>query len=116
MRVLLDENFPLRLVEDFVGHQCDHVIALGWEGTKNGELLAKAEQSSFDVLITYDADIPKEHDLTRRRLSVYVVKPQGQGRKATQPLIKEILVALESHVPGEVKTFTNRTGIKNKQN
>jgi len=35
MKILLDENFSMPLVKDFVGHECSHVIALGWAGTLN---------------------------------------------------------------------------------
>ncbi len=109
MRILLDENFPLDLVRDYVGHQCSHVISLGWAGTLNGELLTKAEQAGFDVLITFDHGIPRDHDIAERKIAVYVVKPQGQGVLATQALTGEILIALQSCHPGQVMTFTNRT-------
>ena len=40
MRVVLDENMPEALAGDFVGHECNHVVRLGWAGIKNGALLA----------------------------------------------------------------------------
>lgn len=43
IRIVLDENIPLSLVTDFVDYECMHVISLGFAGTKNGELLARAE-------------------------------------------------------------------------
>ena len=110
MRILLDENFPLDLVKDYVGHECAHVISLGWAGTLNGELLSKAEQAGFDVLITFDHGIPRDHDIAERKIAVYVVKPEGQGVPKTQALTGEILIALQTCRPGQVLTFTNRTG------
>ncbi len=110
MRVLLDENFPLELVKDFIGHDCAHVVAIGWKGTKNGELLTKAELAGFSVILTFDAGIPKDHDITSRRIAVYVVQPEGQGPAATRALVGEILVALGSCHPGQVLTFSNRKG------
>ena len=109
MRVLLDENFPIPLIKDFVGHDCAHVILLGWSGTLNGDLLAKAEDAGFDVLITFDDGIPKEHEISERKIAVYVVQPEGQGVPNTRALIGHILVALETCHPGQVETFTNRT-------
>ena len=109
MRILLDENFPLPLLRDFVGHECEHVLSLGWAGTLNGALLARAEDAGFDVLITFDDDIPKDHKIEERGLAVYVVQPEGQGVSNTRALIGEILVALETCQPGETLTFTNRT-------
>jgi len=108
MRVLLDENFPLELVRDLVGHDCTHVVSQGWQGTKNGQLLALASEAGFDVLLTFDAGIPKDHDISQRSISVFVVQPEGQGPKATRALIGDILTALESWEPGQVVLITNR--------
>jgi hypothetical protein len=109
MRVLLDENFPLPLAKDFIGHECAHVITLGWAGTLNGELLAKAEDAGFDVLVTFDDDIPKDHNISARNIAVYVVQPEGQGVPQTRALIGEILTKLKTCEPGQVLSFTNRS-------
>jgi hypothetical protein len=108
MRILLDENFPLELVRDFPGHECAHVVAIGWKGTLNGELLSKAEQAGFDVLLTFDAGIPKDHDIASRQIAVYVIQPEGQGPTATRALVGETLIALKGAHPGQVLTLTNR--------
>ena len=109
VRVLLDENFPLELIKDFIGHECAHVVTIGWKGAKNGDLLIHAEKAGFDVLLTFDAGIPEDHDITKRPIAVYVVQPEGQGPAATRALAGEILVALGSCEPGQVLTITNRT-------
>lgn len=110
MRVLLDENFPLPLLKDFVGHECAHVVRLGWAGTLNGALLTKAEESGFEVLVTFDDGIPQDHDISHRAIAVYVVKPEGQGVPQTRALIADILDALKTCQPGDVRLFTNRLG------
>lgn len=97
------------MVKDLIGHECAHVILLGWAGTENGELLAKAEDAGFEVLITFDDDIPQDHDISARNIAVYVVQPEGQGVPNTRALVGEILVALKTCHPGQVLTFTNRT-------
>ena len=72
MRILLDENFPVPLVKDFAGHDCSHVVLLGWSGTKNGELLKLAEAAGFEVLITFDDGIPKDHNISIRQIAVLI--------------------------------------------
>ena len=109
MRLLLDENFPLELLRDFPSHECAHVAALGWKGVVNGELLSKAEQAGFDVLLTFDAGIPKDHNIESRQIAVYIIQPEGQGPSATRALVGDILVALQSVHPGQVLTLSNRT-------
>jgi len=56
MRVLLDENLPLDLARDLLGHHVQTVVGLGWEGVKNGELLCRAA-GHFDALVTMDRNL-----------------------------------------------------------
>lgn len=109
MRLLLDENFPVDLVQEFVGHECAHVVSMGWQGTKNGALLAKAEEAGFHVLITLDTGIPKQNDMGSRQLAVYVLQPEGQGPSAVRALVGDVLAALDSFEQGQVVVLSNRT-------
>ena len=54
MRLLLDENLDWRLRHDLVDHQVESVPLIGWAGIENGELLRKAVETRFDVLVTMD--------------------------------------------------------------
>ena len=40
MKLLLDENLPKRLKQDFLDHEIYILRDKGWKGKKNGELLA----------------------------------------------------------------------------
>jgi predicted nuclease of predicted toxin-antitoxin system len=58
MKILLDENAPIVLkarLSDY-GHECSRVQDLGWDGKKNGELLALADLN-FDVFVTLDSNL-----------------------------------------------------------
>jgi hypothetical protein len=52
MRLLLDENLPRRLKDDFHGHEVFTVRDMGWNGIKNGELLRLMLAKGFDALLT----------------------------------------------------------------
>jgi hypothetical protein len=52
MRVLLDENLDWRLRRDLAGHQVESVPLIGWAGIENGDLLRKAVDGGFEVLVT----------------------------------------------------------------
>ena len=56
MRVLLDEQLPLDLSLDLLGHAVDTVVSRGWAGIKNGELLGRM-RGEYDVLVTMDRGI-----------------------------------------------------------
>ena len=57
MRLLLDENLDWRLQRDLPVHQVESVPLIGWAGIENGELLRKAVEAGFDVLITMDSSM-----------------------------------------------------------
>jgi hypothetical protein len=58
MRVLIDEDTPVQVVEPLKhllrGHQIDHVSAKGWKGKKDRFLLRDAKKANYDVIITRD--------------------------------------------------------------
>ncbi|WP_414635887.1 DUF5615 family PIN-like protein [Actinophytocola sp.] len=58
MRLLLDEDVPIQLVESLrrllPEHQVDHVQALGWKGKKDPVLLRDASRRGYDALLTND--------------------------------------------------------------
>ncbi|MDQ4021228.1 MAG: DUF5615 family PIN-like protein [Actinomycetota bacterium] len=67
MKLLLDEDVPVQLVEPLRhllrGHQVDHVQALGWKGKKDRFLLPDASRKGYEALITNDSaqlDNPEE--------------------------------------------------------
>ena len=54
MRLLLDENLPKRLKQDFLAHEVFTVREKSWNGIKNGELLKLLLENNFDALLTFD--------------------------------------------------------------
>jgi hypothetical protein len=52
MKVLLDENLPHAMRHLLAGHQAFSVAYMEWAGVKNGELLRRAHEPGFDVMIT----------------------------------------------------------------
>lgn len=59
MRLLLDEDVPVQLVEPLrrmlPGHQVDHTAELGWKGKKDSFLLPDAAKRGYDLLLTNDS-------------------------------------------------------------
>lgn len=47
MLLLLDENLPKRLKQDFPEHKIFTTKERGWSGIKNGELLVKLLENNF---------------------------------------------------------------------
>lgn len=107
MRVLLDNGVPRGVASALTGHVVEEARNRGWDRLKNGDLLAAAETSGFDVLVTTDRSIRYQQNLTKRKLAVVVLS------KASWPLIKgqltEIGSAVASVIPGGAVEVEIRT-------
>jgi hypothetical protein len=54
MKLLLDENLPKRLKQDFPDHIVFTVREMKWNGISNGKLLELMLNEKFDALLTFD--------------------------------------------------------------
>jgi predicted nuclease of predicted toxin-antitoxin system len=102
MKLLFDENMPFSLAKHLLSHECAIVTRIGWTGTKNGALLAKAELEGFDALVTLDDNIPGEQNMTGRNISVIILKPKRQGKLAVIELRESLELVLVDLQPGSV--------------
>ena len=101
MRVLLDENLPRRLKNLLPPEiKGETVRERGWGSTKNGALLALA-QDEFDALLTADQGIPYQHDLSRFGLIVVVLVADRNDFGHLSPLMGRASEALRSASAGE---------------
>ncbi len=62
MRLLLDENLPKQLKQDFLEHEIYTVRDKQWNGIKNGELLKLLVSNSFNALLTYDKNLQHQQN------------------------------------------------------
>lgn len=95
MRVLLDENLDWRLARSLPGHAVESVQKNGWAGTKNGELLARAEQV-FDVFVTMDGNIEFQQSYARLRLAIVALRAPSNRLRDTESLMAKLLAVLPS--------------------
>jgi len=73
MRLLLDENLPKRLKNDFPGHDIFIVRDKGWNGIKNGELLKLMVANDFDALMTFDKNLQHQQNFSKYTITVFVL-------------------------------------------
>ena len=102
MRVLLDENLPIDLAAELVGHDVATVTGLGWQGIKNSEILGRA-QGDFEVLLTMDRSLEFQQDIAGFELSILLVLAHSNRMAHLRPLVPAILRALEDLQPGELR-------------
>ena len=89
MKILLDESVP-HVVQTRLSHLAIRTVRdMGWTGTKNGELLRRAE-AEFDVFVTADQQLRFQQNFSGRTLAI-IVLPTNQVRTVVSllPAIEE---------------------------
>jgi hypothetical protein len=81
------------------GHTVETAHERGWSTFTNGDLLAAAEASAFDVFITTDQHLPHQQRLAGRRIGIIVLPttrwPQIERHVAA------VVAAVASIEPGQ---------------
>ncbi|WP_132051304.1 DUF5615 family PIN-like protein [Pseudocnuella soli] len=73
MKLLLDENLPKRLKNDFPDHEIYTVRDKSWNGIKNGQLLALMVENGFHALLTFDKNLQHQQNFHKYTFSVFVL-------------------------------------------
>jgi len=75
---------------------------MGWTAIKNGELLRLASEQ-FDVFVTVDRNLSFQQNVYGLRVAVVVLHARTNRLSDFLPLIPDLLTAIESAKPGDVK-------------
>ena len=103
MQILLDENLDWRRARDLPGHEVESVPLIGWAGTKNGALLARAAVQ-LDVFVTMDSALAAENrrHLEGLPLAIVALRAKSNRLADTQPLMPRLLAILPAVQRGQV--------------
>ncbi len=101
MKIILDECLPRRLLRDLPDHSVTTVPRQGWAGVTNGVLL-KRIGTDFDVFITMDSNIAHQQNTDNLRVCLIVLHGPNSNYETLQPLVPDILAAIEQAKPGSI--------------
>src|SRR5439155_7370290 len=87
-----------RLTED----QVESVPLIGWAGIENGELLSKAVEAGFDVLVTMDSNMVHQQNIGRYAIAVVALRAASNRLADTHPLMPALLALLPQVQPRTV--------------
>jgi hypothetical protein len=102
-RVLIDECLPVQLHLWLEPFESRTVAFMGWKGLSDAELL-QAARGHFEVLVTSDGLLPREHDLAAHGLGVVIV-PTNLYR-GVHELVPAIADAVRRVQPGDAVFVT----------
>lgn len=98
MRILFDQGTPVPISGYLTGHVVGISADLGWDRLRNGELLAVAEQSGYELLLTTDKNLRYQQNLTERTIAIVVI---GHSQwPALKPHVQRVVEAVNVAVPG----------------
>lgn len=92
---------PRPLRSELTGHDVMTVRQMGWSGIKNGRLLRLAE-TTFDVFLTVDQNLPYQQDLSDYKIAVIVLVAPSNRLQFLQPLVPLLLEALQTVQIGDL--------------
>ena len=100
MRILIDECTPRPLIRELADLDVAHVLDLGWQGRKNGDLLASMKAEGFTVFITVDRRVPFQQNIPASGLIVIVLEAVKNRLPDLRPLMPGVRVILATAQPG----------------
>ena len=101
MKVLLDECVTKHLKREFPAHEVSTVEEVGLKGLKNGRLL-QSVAGKYDVLVTVDRNLTYQQNLKLFSLAIIVLAAKRNTYAALQPLMTQVLTALDKIKAGDV--------------
>ncbi len=101
MRVLFDNGVPWAVARSLSGHEVTYTRRIGWHELRNGDLIQRAEDQGYEVLLTTDKNIRYQQNLAGRRIALLVLsRPQWPDVRLALDLISQ---AVNSVLPGSYR-------------
>ena len=81
---------------------------IGWAGIEDGELLRKAVEAEFDVLVTMDSSMVHQQKIENHAIAVVALRAASNRLADTRPLMPALLASLSQIKPGTVTFLPSR--------
>ena len=98
MRILFDNGPPNTMARSLIGHEVTFARQIGWEELENGQLIQRAEEAGYALLLSTDKNIRYQQNLTGRKIALVVL---GNSRWPVVRLhLDKIVAAVNACTPG----------------
>jgi Cdc6-like AAA superfamily ATPase len=101
VKVLFDHNVPFGLRKALAEHAVSLADEMGWAEIGNGELLRRAEEAGFDVMLTCDQNLTYQQNLTNRQIALVIFNTNNW--KLIQRSLIFIREAVDTAQPGSFR-------------
>ncbi len=98
MKILFDNGTPKPIARNLIGHEVTFARKIGWHELENGELIQKAEEAGYEVLVSTDKNIRYQQNLVGRKIALVVL---GNSQwPLVQRYLDRIASAVDAATPG----------------
>ena len=98
MKILFDNGTPKPIARSLTGHEITFARRIGWHELGNGELIQRAEEAGYELLLSTDKNIRYQQNLTGRKIALVILGNQQW------PLVRlhldKIAAAVNAATPG----------------
>ena len=101
MKILFDHGTPAALRKRLPEHSVDRSAELGRELLENGELIRRAEEEGYRVIVTTDQSMRYQQNLADRSIAIVVLMTTAWPR--VQHRTEEIRAVIGEVQPGQVR-------------
>ncbi|MDQ6844426.1 MAG: hypothetical protein M3Z92_08765 [Bacteroidota bacterium] len=98
MKILPDENLPKKIKQNFPEHEIFTVREKGWHSKKNGELLSLMVSEGFEVLLTFDRNLPYQQNLEKYPIKVIVLVAENNTYEILHDLLVNVKAVIENNI------------------
>jgi predicted nuclease of predicted toxin-antitoxin system len=102
LKILLDHNLDRRLKQYLTSYETATAQEQGWADLLNGELLDAAESNGFSVLLTADANIKNQQNISARNIAVIVLRASNNRLVTHVEMVDQIYQALSDIQPSQI--------------
>ncbi len=102
MKLLLDENLPVKLKFRFIekGFETFTVADKKWNGKLNGELLSLLIEEEFTHMVTFDTKISFQQNFVKYPVPVVVIVAFSNNYSVIMDMLDEIITCIQQAQPG----------------
>ena len=105
MNILFDYGTPAPFRNHLREHSVDRSAEKGWELLENGELIRRAEEEGYEVIVTTDQSMRYQQNLSGMGLAIVVLLSTAWPRvRHRTEEIREVIGAIG---PGELREVPN---------
>ncbi len=91
MKILLDENLPIKLKFKIIDYKVFTVRDMNWNSVKNGKLLKLAIDNNFDIFLTTDKNLQYQQNIPKIEIALIVLDVTLLKWSYIEPLVPKIM-------------------------